>query len=126
MLMAGKKKILVVDDEENITILIKNILEPEGFDVSAAGSGKECIKILSKEKPDLVLLDVMMPEITGVETAWKIRSNPKTKNIKIILLTVVRMGELNQDILKKLKISDHITKPFDNAELVKRVKKALG
>ncbi len=120
-----KKKIMIVDDEENLTELIKAIFEQERFEVIVAHSGKECLEKLEKIKPDLILMDMMMPGMTGKETTQKIRENPKTKDLKIAFLTVVRLSEVGKEELKKLKVLDFITKPFDNKDLVKRAKELL-
>lgn len=120
------KKIMVVDDEENILELVKAILEKEKFSVITAKSGKECLDLLKKVKPDLILMDLMMPSMTGKEATKKIRENPKTKNIKIIFLTVARLSEVGMEELDKLNVLDYITKPFDNEDLVRRVKRAIG
>jgi len=117
---------MIVDDEESLVELVKAILEREGFEVIPAYNGDECLNKLEKLKPDLILMDMMMPKMTGKETTKKIRENPKTKDIKIIFLTVVRLSEIGKDGLKKLNVLDFITKPFDNADLVNRVKKLLG
>jgi CheY-like chemotaxis protein len=121
-----KKKIMIVDDEENLVELVKAIFESEGYEVIPAYSGKECLEKLEKVKPDLILMDMMMPGMTGKETTKKIRENPKTKNLKIAFLTVVRLSEIGMEELKKLNVLDFITKPFDNQDLVRRVKKLLG
>ncbi|MEM5834263.1 MAG: response regulator [Candidatus Aenigmatarchaeota archaeon] len=121
-----KKKIMIVDDEENLVELVKAIFEREGYEVIPAYSGKECLEKLEKVKPDLILMDMMMPGMTGKETTKKIRENPKTKNLKIAFLTVVRLSEVGMEEMKKLNVLDFITKPFDNEDLVRRVKKILG
>jgi two-component system alkaline phosphatase synthesis response regulator PhoP len=121
-----KKKIMVVDDEENLIELVKAILEVEGYDVITASDGKECLEKLKAVKPDLILLDMMMPGMSGRETCERIRKDAKTKNLKVAFLTVARFSEVGKDILKKLNAVDYITKPFDNKDLVKRVKKAVG
>jgi len=120
------KKIMVVDDEENVLELVKAILEKEKFSVITARSGKECLELLKKVKPDLILMDLMMPVMTGKDTTKKIRENPKTKDIKIIFLTVARLSEVGIAEIEKLNVLDYITKPFDNEDLVKRVKRAIG
>jgi len=122
----AKKKIMTVDDEENLIELVKAILETEGYEVIAASNGKECLEKLKTDKPDLILLDMMMPGMSGRETCEMIRKNPKTKNLKVAFVTVARFSEVGKDILKKLNAVDYITKPFDNKDLVKRVKKAVG
>lgn len=121
----GAKKILVVDDEESLRDLVKAILEPENFEVAVASDGKECLETLKAVKPDLVLLDMMMPGMSGRQTCEKIRENPKTKDLKVVFLTVAKFSEAGRDILKKMNVSDYITKPFENADLIKRVRKAL-
>lgn len=121
----AKKKIMVVDDEENLLILVSKLLEPQGFAVITAESGHECLELLKKEKPDLLLLDMMMPGMSGMDVAKAIRANPKTKNLKIVFLTVVRPGEVRSDRLKRIKALDYIEKPFDNRDLIRRVKKLL-
>lgn len=121
-----KKKIMVVDDEENLLELVKVILEQEGFDVIPVPNGQECLEKLKVIKPDLILMDMMMPNMSGRETTEKIRANPKTKNLKIIFLTVARFSEIGKDVLKKMNVLDYITKPFDNEDLVKRVKKLVS
>ena len=117
---------MVVDDEENVLELVKAILEKEKFSVITARSGKECLELLKKVKPDLILMDLMMPVMTGKDTTKKIRENPKTKDIKIIFLTVARLSEVGIAEIEKLNVLDYITKPFDNEDLVKRVKRAIG
>jgi len=121
----AKKKIMIVDDEENLVELVKAILGQEGFEVIDADSGQECLEKLKEVKPDLILMDMMMPLMSGRETTEKIRANPKTKNLKIVFLTVARFSEVGKETLKKLNVSDYITKPFDNDELVRRVKKLV-
>jgi len=120
-----KKKVMIVDDEESMVELVKSILEKEGFDVIIAYSGKECLEKLKKVKPDLILMDLMMPGMTGKEATRKIRENPKTKDLKIVFLTVARLSEVGKKELEELKVLDYITKPFDIGDLVKRVKKAM-
>ncbi len=121
-----KKKIMVVDDEESILTLVKALLESEGFEVITVSSGEECLERLKTVKPDLILLDMMMPGMSGRETCERIRANPETKDIKVAFLTVARFSETGKETLKKMKVLDYITKPFENEDLVKRIKKALS
>lgn len=122
----GKKLVMVVDDEEDIRELLGAVLENGGFDFLKASDGKECLEKLKKTKPDLILLDMMMPGMSGREVAENIRKNPDTKNIKIIFVTVARFSEIGKDILSKLDVSDYITKPFDNEELLEKIRKTIG
>ena len=119
------KKIMTVDDEEDLRELLKGIFTSEGFEVIAASSGEECLEILKTEKPDLILMDMMMPNMTGRQTIEKIRENPLTKDLKIALLSVVDSATFGEDKIKKLKILDYITKPYENDDLVTRVKKII-
>ncbi len=118
-----KKLIMIVDDEENIREFLTVILEKENFDVVTASDGQDCLNKLKTIKPDLILLDMMMPVMSGREVAEKIRKSPDTKNLKIAFVTVARFSELGKDTLSKLNVLDYITKPFDNEKLIERVKK---
>ena len=122
----AKKNIMVVDDEENIVELVKAIMENEGYDVITASDGKECLEKLKSAKPDLILLDMMMPGMSGREVCERIRADPKTKNLKVAFLTVAKFSEAGKDVLNKMKVADYINKPFDNDDLIARVKKALS
>jgi CheY-like chemotaxis protein len=122
----AKKKILVVDDEPNLVELLKAVLDLEGYEVASAYNGQEALNKLETLKPDLVLLDMMMPGMSGREVCEKIRQNPKTKALKVIFLTVARFSEIGKKVLDDMKVSDYITKPFDNQDLVKRIKKAIS
>jgi len=120
------KTIMIVDDELHMVELEKAILEAEGFKTITAMNGDEALKLLEKNKPDMVLLDMMMPGMSGREVCEKIRKNPKTKSLKIIFVTVARFSEIGKDLLKNMNVSDYITKPFDNDDFVNRIKKAIG
>ena len=120
------KKIMVVDDEDSLRELAKAIFTDAGFEVLEAASGQECLEMLKTEKPDLILMDMMMPGMSGRETVENIRKNPKTKGIRIIFLTVARFSETGKETLDKLKVLDYITKPFDNDDLVNKVKQLVG
>jgi len=121
-----KKKIMIVDDEQSVLEIVKAIFENEEFEVITAESGQNCLNKLETIKPDLILMDMMMPGITGRETTKKIRDNPKTKNIKIMFVSVARLSEVGLNELKELNVLDYVTKPFDNNDLVRRVKKILN
>jgi two-component system alkaline phosphatase synthesis response regulator PhoP len=115
------KTIMVVDDEPDIRSTVKTVLEQKGYKVITAISGDDCLKQLSKEKPDLILMDVMMPGTPTREVVKKI------KDIKVSFLSVVRTSEAEkEELLKQDNIIDFIQKPFDIAELLKRVKKIVG
>jgi CheY-like chemotaxis protein len=122
----GKKKVMIVDDERNLRELISAILEPEGYEVIQAEDGEDALEKLKTIRPDLILLDMMMPGMSGREVCEKIRTNEKTKDLKVVFLTVARFSELGKEELKRLKVLDYITKPFDNNDLIKRIKKIIG
>ena len=117
---------MVVDDEENVVELVKVLLEQEGYKVITASNGKECLEKLKTTKPDLILLDMMMPGMSGREVCEKIRANPKTRDIKVVFLTVARFSETGKHVLESLNVTDYITKPFDNEDLLRRIKKILS
>lgn len=116
---------MIVDDEPNILALEKAVLESEGFEVIEAISGQECLDKIKEAKPDLILLDMMMPGMSGRETCEKIRADSETSDQKIVFVTVARFSEVGKDILDELYVLDYITKPFENADLIARVRKAL-
>jgi CheY-like chemotaxis protein len=120
------KKIMVVDDENNLRELVRLILENEGYEVITAIDGNDCLEKLKDVKPDLVLVDMMMPNMSGRELCEKIRSNPKTKRLKLAFLTVAILSETGKDTLRKMRVLDYIEKPFVNRDLVSRVKKMVG
>ena len=120
------KKIMVVDDEPHLVELVRAVLETAGYEVITCSSGQECLDKFKDNKPDLIILDMMMPGMSGRETCERIRTNPDTKDIKVAFLTVARFSETGKDTLKDMGVSDYITKPFDNDDLITRVKKIVG
>lgn len=120
------KKILFVDDEMAIQGVVKKVLGKEGFGVDTASSGSEALGKLKDDKYDLVLLDFFMPEMSGEQVAEAIRKDAKLKSNKIAFLTVADFGKKGQEKMKKLKVLDYIAKPFDNKDLIKRIKKIIG
>jgi CheY-like chemotaxis protein len=124
--MAKKKVVMVVDDEETLVTLVSAILSNEGYEVISASSGQECLDKLKKTKPDLIVLDMMMPGMSGREVCEKIRGDNNLKSIKIIFLTVAKFSEVGKDTLKRMGVLDYINKPFENEDLVRRIKKLLG
>jgi DNA-binding response OmpR family regulator len=120
------KKIMIVDDEPNLVELVRAILESENFEVITAYNGQEALEKLETVKPDLIIIDMMMPGMSGRELCEKIRANPKTKNLKVVFLTVARFSEVGKNVLQNLNVLDYITKPFENEDLVNRIKKVLG
>ena len=111
------KRILVVDDDENILSLERTILEQKGFAVTTADSGAEALEVLGKEDFDLVLLDVMMPEIDGFTVCRRIKEDPRTKELPVIFLTAKGGGEALAEGFESGAIM-YINKPFTANKLL--------
>ena len=113
-------KILIVDDVVSNVLLLKILLTNEKFQVCTANNGTTCIEQTKKEKPDLILLDVMMPDISGFDTAVILKKDPETQEIPIIFLTALNNPS---DLVKGFQVgaNDFLTKPFNKEELVMRV-----
>jgi two-component system response regulator VicR len=118
-------KIMVVDDEPDVVDLVKLVLESDGFSVVTAYSGKEALDRIDQEMPDLVLLDIMMPQMDGWEVYSRIRANPGTKDIPVAMLTAKSQSIDKMIGLHVVKVDDYITKPFGRSELLERVKRIL-
>lgn len=115
------KKILVVDDEKPISDIIKFNLKKEGYDVYTAYDGEEALQKVEEVNPDLILLDLMLPKIDGLEVAREVR---KTHNMPIIMVTA-KDAEIDKVLGLEMGADDYVTKPFSNRELVARVKANL-
>ena len=118
-------KILIVDDVVSNVLLLKILLSNEKFQVCTANNGTTCIEIAKKEHPDLILLDVMMPDISGFDTAVILKKDEETKEIPIIFLTALNTPA---DLVHGFKVgaSDFLTKPFNKEELVMRVMQQIS
>ncbi|ABD71478.1 response regulator receiver domain protein [Rhodoferax ferrireducens T118] len=118
------QKILVADDEPNIVISLEYLLKREGYTVLIARDGQEALEAIAREKPDLVLLDVMMPKKTGFEVCQALRASDDLQAIKILMLTA--KGR-DTDVAKGLALGAdaYITKPFSTRELVLKVAELL-
>ncbi|MBT9139776.1 MAG: Alkaline phosphatase synthesis transcriptional regulatory protein PhoP [Dehalococcoidia bacterium] len=117
-------RILVVDDEETIVELISFNLEKEGFIVDTATDGQEALLKIATKKPDLIVLDWMLPGLDGLDICRRIRQNPDTTDIPVIMLTA-RGEEVDRILGLELGASDYVTKPFSPRELAARVKAQL-
>ena len=120
-----KKKILIVDDEMSILVPLKFLLEKNDFEVLLAPSGKDAFDSIHRTKPDLILLDIMLPDLDGYEIFQIIRKNKSWDDIKVIYLTAKNR---DIDIAKGLNlgVDAYITKPFSNAELIEKVRSLLA
>jgi len=122
-------RILVVDDEKLFVDLYREVLEAEGFEVFSAGNGVECLEIAKKCKPDLILLDMKMPEMDGAQTLLKLREDPEMKDVKVVFLSA--FGDPLTDVgdvgfAKGEGATDYIRKGIGRDEFVARVRKYLS
>ncbi len=117
--------ILVVDDDPEIVTLLSTRLERRGYKVSTAGDGAKAIELARRERPDLVLLDVMMPGKSGWEVARALKQDPTTQHMKIMMVTAI--GEKTNEITAPIYGADaHIDKPFEFDKLEKKIVELLG
>ncbi|HJA72888.1 MAG TPA: response regulator transcription factor [Candidatus Limosilactobacillus faecipullorum] len=115
------KKVLVVDDEKPISDIIKFNLEKEGYEVIVAYDGEEALEKVEDDSPDLIILDLMLPKIDGLEVAKRVRVKHSTP----IIMVTAKDSELDKVLGLELGADDYVTKPFSNRELVARVKANL-
>ena len=123
--MSLNRKILLVDDEEGFLSVIKEALEIRGFDIVTAKSAIEAGLELSSKKPDLILMDIKMPGIDGLQACAAIKKNPDTNNIPIMVVSAIS-EEAQVKRAHKMGISDYFVKPVDIEKLVNRIKETLG
>ena len=118
-------RILIADDEPNILISLEYLMKREGYAVSVARDGVEALDTLRRERPSLVLLDVMMPTKTGFEVCQEVRADDELKDTLILMLTA--KGR-DTDVAKGLALgaNDYVTKPFSTKELVQKVQELLA
>ena len=119
------KKILIADDEQNIVISLEFLMKREGFEVLIANDGEEAVKRIRSDRPDLVLLDVMMPKKSGFEVCQEIKADPALAAVRILMLTA--KGR-DTEVAKGLALGAdaYMTKPFSTKELVEKVRSMLG
>ena len=121
-----KKLILCIEDEEEMIDLIRLILTRRGFDVRGANGGKEGLEIIRTEHPDLILLDLMMPDMDGWEVYQQMKADDATKNIPVIVVTAKAQSIDKVLGLHIAKVDDYIAKPFSPQELLNSVDNVLG
>jgi two-component system, OmpR family, alkaline phosphatase synthesis response regulator PhoP len=117
-------KILIVEDMESVVVLLRSLLEREGFQVTTAQDGLEALEAVRRDKPDLVLLDLILPGLDGLEVCRRIRHDPITAHLPIIILSG-KEEETDKVIGLEIGADDYITKPFQANELIARVKGRL-
>lgn len=119
------KKILIVDDSSSNLLLISNFLESEGFSVTTCVKGREALAQLAKDNPDLLMLDLMMPDVDGITLLDSIRRNPDTAKLPVIIVSAVGEGD-KKEAATKLGISGFISKPIDFELIYQTVAKTLN
>ncbi|OGR23847.1 MAG: two-component system response regulator [Desulfuromonadales bacterium GWD2_54_10] len=119
------KRVLIVDDEPNIAISVDFLMRREGFEVLVAHDGEEGLARIRADRPDIIVLDVMMPKLDGFEVCKAVRSDPTLTGVRILMLTAKgRAAEITKGLA--LGADAYIPKPFSTRELVAKVKELLG
>lgn len=121
----NKKKILIVEDEESLLKLESILLISKGFEVKGVANGRAALEAVVEDKPDLVLLDIMLPEIDGFEVCRQLKSDPATRHIPVIMLTAKKSRE---DMVRGEKVGAdwYITKPFKSAMVIETIQRFLA
>jgi twitching motility two-component system response regulator PilG len=121
----AKKKILIVEDEESLLKLESILLTSKGYEVRGVANGQAALEAIAEEKPDLVLLDIMLPEIDGFEVCQRIKADPETQDLPVIMLTAKKSRE---DMARGEKVGAdwYITKPFKSAMVIETIQRFLG
>lgn len=121
----GKRKILIVEDEESLLKLESILLTSKGFEVRGASNGQAALDAIAEEQPDLVLLDIMLPELDGFEVCNRIKNSEATKHIPVIMLTAKKSRE---DMARGEKVGAdwYITKPFKSAMVIETIQRFLA
>lgn len=119
------QSVLVVEDEPNIVLSLEFIMKQAGFEVRIAGDGEAALDAMEEQRPDLILLDVMLPKFNGYEVCQTIRANPDWRDVAIIMLSAKgRDAERLQGLAAGA--DDYVIKPFSNRDLLDRVKRHMG
>jgi DNA-binding response OmpR family regulator len=118
------KKILIVDDEPSIIVALQFLMEQNGYETLVAFSGEEAMEAVARHRPDLILLDIMLPVVDGFEVCQRVREKPDWKDIRIVLVTAL---DREANVAKGLALGAdaYVTKPFANADLIAKVKELL-
>jgi DNA-binding response OmpR family regulator len=122
--MPDQPKILIVDDEPDNILHLSDMLSNQGYSTVTASSGAEALRQVEQEHPDLVLLDVRLPDISGYQVCWRIREQPTTKLLPVVMLTSLNP---DRERINGLEVGadDFLTKPINQAELLTRVRSIL-
>lgn len=118
------RRILIVDDEPNIVLSLEFLMQQSGFDVAVARDGEEALAQMAAFRPDLVLLDIMLPKLNGYEVCQKLRENPDWAGVKVVMLSA-KGRELEVSKGLALGADAYVTKPFSTRELIDQVRRLL-
>jgi Response regulators consisting of a CheY-like receiver domain and a winged-helix DNA-binding domain len=122
-----KKKVLITDDETEILTILKKKLSESGYEASIAFTAEDCLELAKRELPDIILLDIILPDMNGYEVAQKLRDDPETENIKILFTTGQDLEpRAIMDRCKELGAFDYLEKPFTLEELLKKIEEVLN
>jgi CheY-like chemotaxis protein len=121
----SRKKILVVDDSKTALFMVLTILRKERYELVTAGDGQQALDMVGAERPDLILMDVVMPNKTGFEACRELKQRPDTKAIPVILVTTRGEGE-NVETGYESGCNDYVTKPINALELLTKVRDHIG
>ncbi|MGI5252522.1 response regulator [Actinacidiphila glaucinigra] len=117
-------RVLVVDDNKVIRQLIRVNLELEGFEVVTAADGAECLDVVHQVRPDVVSLDVVMPRLDGIRTAARLRSDPRTRDVRIVVVSACTQAEVESAVAAG--VDAFLSKPFEPGELIRVVRRLVG
>ncbi|MEU1538011.1 response regulator [Actinacidiphila glaucinigra] len=117
-------RVLVVDDNKVIRQLIRVNLELEGFEVVTAADGAECLDVVQQVRPDVVTLDVVMPRLDGIRTAARLRSDPRTRDVRIVVVSACTQAEVESAVAAG--VDAFLSKPFEPGELIRVVRRLVG
>ena len=123
--MAAGARILICDDDPAILRVLQVNLEVEGYETLLAHHGEEALKIAGREKPDLIILDIMMPRMDGYQTCDALKADPETKDIPVVFLSA-KAQDSDIEKGKSYGVEDYLTKPFDPDTLIEVVERVIG
>jgi two-component system cell cycle response regulator len=121
----AKTRLLVAEDEAALAKVLKMRLEMEGFEVRTAGDGAEAMAMIKKERPDLLLCDLMMPVMDGYQVVEAIKTDPKLRTIPVLVLSALKESRESERLMK-LGADGFVTKPFDSKSLTAKIKELVG
>ena len=120
-----RKKVLIVDDQGSTILTLRFQVNHAGFDIITASSGDEALKIIATDRPDLIMLDVMMPRLTGFDVCRRLKDDPSTKEIPVFIVTSLH-GDADNAVARGSGANEFFTKPLKTEDLVKILRKYLG